>query len=318
MSVRIVFMGTPEFAVPSLKALVDNGYDVVGVVTQPDRPKGRGKKLTPCPVKVCALERGLNVLQFEKVKSEEGMAAMRALAPDLIVTAAFGQILTAELLAIPPKGTVNVHASLLPKHRGSAPINRMILADEPVAGVTTMLTDVGIDTGDMLLKAETPIGENETAEELTVRLSEIGAELLIKTLEGYLNGTVLPEKQDESQMTYESMLTKEMGIIDWSMTAREISCRVRGLDPWPGTSTAYDGGRLKVYGVMPAEGAADAVPGTVLRSSAKEGLIVACGGGAVSLTEIQAPNGKRMAAKAYLSGKSIPVGTVLGAEECNE
>lgn len=312
---KVVFMGTPEFAVPSLDALLDAGYQVVGVFTQPDRPAGRGKKLTACPVKARALERGCDVFQFEKVKTPEGVAQLKALAPDVIVTAAFGQILTQEILDIPPHGVVNVHASLLPAHRGSAPINWCILQGEKVAGVTTMLTERGIDTGDMLLKAETEIGELETAGELTVRLSEMGGKLLAETLPKYLAGEIKPEKQDEAASSYEPMLDKDMGLIDWTKSAAEISCQVRGLNPWPCCFTDYEAGRLKVYLAKPVETASDAAPGTVIASGAKEGLIVACGQGCLELLEIQAPNAKRMTAKAYLMGKKIDVGTRFGAAE---
>ena len=213
---RVVFMGTPEFAVPSLQALCDAGFDVVGVVTQPDRPAGRGKKLTACPVKQRALALGLPVYQFEKIRLPEGVACLKALAPDVAITAAFGQILTQELLDIPVHGTVNVHASLLPAHRGSAPINWAILDGETEAGVTLMRTDAGIDTGDMLRSAATPIGELETAGELTARLSELGAKLLAETLPDYLAGKVTPVKQDPELASYQPMLKKEMGEIDWS------------------------------------------------------------------------------------------------------
>lgn len=312
---RVVFMGTPEFAVPSLDALLDAGYQVVGVFTQPDRPAGRGKKLTACPVKARALERGCEVFQFEKVRMPEGVAQLKALEPDVIVTAAFGQILTQEILDIPQHGVVNVHASLLPRHRGSAPINWCILQGEKTAGVTTMLTERGIDTGDMLLKAETEIGELETAGELTVRLSEMGGRLLTETLEKYLSGELKPIPQDEAASTYEPMLDKDMGLIDWTKSAAEIACQVRGLNPWPCAFTDYAAGRLKVYLAKPAELTSDAAPGTVIASGAKEGLIVACGEGCLELLEIQAPNAKRMTAKAYLMGKKIDVGTRFGAAE---
>lgn len=312
---RVVFMGTPEFAVPSLDALLDAGYQVVGVFTQPDRPAGRGKKLTACPVKARALERGCEVFQFEKVKTPEGVAQLRALEPDVIVTAAFGQILTQEILDIPQYGVVNVHASLLPRHRGSAPINWCILQGEKYAGVTTMLTARGIDTGDMLLKSETEIGELETAGELTVRLSEMGGKLLVETLEKYLSGEIKPVPQDEAASSYEPMLEKDMGLIDWAKSAEEIACQVRGLNPWPCAFTDYAAGRLKVYLAKPLDQVSDAAPGTVIASGAKEGLIVACGQGCLELLEIQAPNAKRMTAKAYLMGKKIDVGTRFGAAE---
>ena len=312
---RAVFMGTPEFAVPSLKALCAmEDIEVVGVFTQPDRPAGRGKKLTACPVKLCALEQGLPVYQFEKVKAPEGVQQVKALKPDVVVTAAFGQILTRELLDIPTHGTLNVHASLLPRHRGSAPINWAILQGDEAAGVTVMLTDVGIDTGDQLRSRSIPIGELETAGELTERLSVLGAELLKDTLPGYLSGEIAPVKQDESLATYEPMLKKEMGEIDWTKDAKSIACQVRGLNPWPCAHTEMPGGSLKIYLAKAVDTDIDAAPGTVIVSGAKAGLQVKCGDGALEILEMQAPNARRMAAKAYLMGKKIDVGTVLGKE----
>ena len=307
---RIVFMGTPEFAVPSLKALLDAGYGVVGVFTQPDRPVGRGHKLAACPVKKLAVERGVPVYQFERLRNEEGLACLRALAPDIVVTAAFGQILSQALLDVPQMGTVNVHASLLPAYRGAAPINWCILNGETKTGVTTMLTDAGVDTGAMLLRRETDIGETETAAELSARLSQLGAELLIETLKGYIAGEIAPVKQDERLASRQPMLKKEMGLIDWTRSAKEIACQARGLDPWPSAYTDYAGGTLKIYRARPAVGEGE--PGTVLRSSAKEGLFVACGEGALEVLEMQAPGGKRMSARAYLAGKKIEPGTRFG------
>ena len=307
---RIVFMGTPEFAVPSLKALLDAGYGVVGVFTQPDRPVGRGHKLAACPVKKLALERGVPVYQFERLRNEEGLACLRSLAPDIVVTAAFGQILSQALLDVPKMGTVNVHASLLPAYRGAAPINWCILNGETRTGVTTMLTDAGVDTGAMLLRRETDIGETETAAELSVRLSHLGAELLIETLKGYIAGEIAPTPQDERLASRQPMLKKEMGLIDWTRSAQEIACQARGLDPWPSAYTDYLGGTLKIYRARPAAGEGE--PGTVLRSSAKEGLFVACGEGALEVLEMQAPGGKRMSARAYLAGKKIEPGPRFG------
>ena len=307
---RVVFMGTPEFAVPSLKALLDAGYAVVGVFTQPDRPVGRGHKLAACPVKKLAVERGVPVYQFERLRNEEGLACLRALAPDIVVTAAFGQILSQALLDVPKMGTVNVHASLLPAYRGAAPINWCILNGETRTGVTTMLTDAGVDTGAMLLRRETDIGETETAAELSVRLSQLGAELLIETLKGYIAGEIAPTPQDERLASRQPMLKKEMGLIDWTRSAKEIACQARGLDPWPSAWTDYLGGTLKIYRARPAVGEGE--PGTVLRSSAKEGLFVACGEGALEVLEMQAPGGKRMSARAYLAGKKIEPGTRFG------
>lgn len=306
---RIVFMGTPEFAVPPLRALLDAGHQVVAVITQPDRPAGRGHKLTACPVKRLAQERGVPAHAFEKIKSPEGVACLRALAPDLVVTAAFGQILSQEILDIPKRGTINVHASLLPAYRGSAPINWCILQGERVAGVTTMLTDAGMDTGDMLLRAETEIGELETAGELTARLSELGAKLLLETLEPYLSGSLRPTPQDPAQASYQPMLTKEMGRIDWTHSAEEISRQVRGLNPWPCAYAEGEMGRLKLYLARPCPAQFAAEPGTVAISGAKEGLFIACGAGWLEVLEMQAPNAKRMAAKAYLQGKRIDAGT---------
>ena len=307
---RVVFMGTPEFAVPSLKALLDAGYGVVGVFTQPDRPVGRGHKLAACPVKKLAVERGVPVYQFERLRNEEGLACLRSLAPDIVVTAAFGQILSQALLDVPKMGTVNVHASLLPAYRGAAPINWCILNGETRTGVTTMLTDAGVDTGAMLLRRETDIGETETAAELSVRLSQLGAELLIETLKGYIAGEIAPTQQDERLASRQPMLKKEMGLIDWTRGAKEIACQARGLDPWPSAYTDYAGGTLKIYRARPAVGEGE--PGTVLRSSAKEGLFVACGEGALEVLEMQAPGGKRMSARAYLAGKKIEPGTRFG------
>ena len=307
---RVVFMGTPEFAVPSLKALLDAGYGVVGVFTQPARPVGRGHKLAACPVKKLALERGVPVYQFERLRNEEGLACLRSLAPDIVVTAAFGQILSQALLDVPKMGTVNVHASLLPAYRGAAPINWCILNGETRTGVTTMLTDAGVDTGAMLLRRETDIGETETAAELSARLSQLGAELLIETPKGYTAGEIAPIPQDERLASRQPMLKKEMGLIDWTRSAKEIACQARGLDPWPSAYTDYAGGTLKIYRARPAVGEGE--PGTVLRSSAKEGLFVACGEGALEVLEMQAPGGKRMSARAYLAGKKIEPGTRFG------
>lgn len=316
---RVVFMGTPEFAVPSLEVLAEAGaYDIVGVFTQPDRPAGRGKKLTACPVKQRALALGLPVFQFEKLRLPEGVAQLKALEPDVVVTAAFGQILTQELLDIPKKGTVNVHASLLPAYRGSAPINWCILNGETESGVTLMLTDRGIDTGDMLRSRSTPIGELETAGELTERLSKIGAELLAETLPEYLAGRLERVPQDPEKASYQPMLDKAMGIIDWTKPARAIACQVRGLNPWPCACTDMADGRLKIYLAKPIETDSQAEPGTVIASGPREGLIVRCGEGALEIVEMQAPGGKRMSARAYLMGKKIETGTRLGGNTTDE
>lgn len=308
---RIVFLGTPEFAVPSLKALCDSGHEVIGVFTQPDRPKGRGNKVIPSPVKVFAAERGIPVFQPVRIR-KESVEDLKALQPDLCVTAAFGQILSQELLDIPRLGTVNVHASLLPRHRGSAPINWAILQGDEIVGVTTMFTDKGIDTGDMLLKAETPYIKGETAGELTLRMADLGARLLIDTLKKLEDGTLVRIPQDHAQMTYDPMLTKDMGIIDWSMRAADIVNRIHGLNPWPGCSTAAAGGRLKLLRAEAIDGAGQ--PGEIIAADAKTGLVIAAGEGAVAVTQLQAPGGKPMSSKDYLRGHPMAVGTVLKEE----
>ncbi|MBR2572013.1 MAG: methionyl-tRNA formyltransferase [Clostridia bacterium] len=312
---RVVFMGTPEFALPSLTALLEAGYPVVGVFTQSDRPQGRGGKIAMSPVRQLCAEKGLAVFQPERIKSPEGAQMLEDLRPDLCVTAAFGQILSPRNLAAPKMGTVNVHASLLPRHRGSAPINRAIEMGDAVTGVTTMLTDAGLDTGAMLLQRETPIGDAETAGELSERLSRIGAELLIETIRGLENGTVRPVPQDESRMTYEPMLRREDGKMDFRLPARVLERKVRAFTPWPGAWAELPNGRLKIHQARVREDCGAGRPGEILVSSAKEGLVVACAEGALEILEMQAPNAKRMTAKAYLMGKPLPAGTVLNGEE---
>ena len=308
---RIVMMGTPDFAVPTLKAMVENEYEVVGVFTQPDRPGGRGKKLQPPPVKVQAEAYGIPVFQPEKIR-KDGVEALRTLQPDLCVTAAFGQILSQELLDIPPMGCINVHASLLPKHRGSAPIARAIMDGDPVTGVTTMWMDRGIDTGDMLLKAETAIGATETCAELTERLSLLGAELLIRTLRELEAGTLQRIPQREEDMTYDPMLNKELGRTDFRASAKSVRGLINGLNPWPCVSVPLGEGRLKLLRADLAEGSGE--PGEVLAGSAAEGLVIACGENAVRILELQAPGGRKMRAEEYLRGHNLAVGTRLDEE----
>ena len=310
----IVFMGTPDFAVPSLQALRDAGYEVIAVYTQPDRPKGRGNKLAASPVKQRAQALGIPVYQPERIR-KESVEELRAMAPDLFVTAAFGQILSRELLEIPRLGCINVHASLLPRHRGSAPIAWSMLQGDEVTGVTTMMTDVGIDTGDMLLKAETPIGERETCGELTERLSHIGAELLVKTLRELEAGSLRRIPQEESEMTYDPKLDKAMGELDWQDSAGRTVRRIHALNPWPACTVPYQGGRLKLLRAEVTVGGG--APGTVLAADPKTGLVVACGEGAVRIVELQAPGGKAMQAKDYLRGHPMAVGTVLKEEQQN-
>ena len=309
---RIVFMGTPDFAVPSLKALIDGGYNVVGVFCQPDRPKGRGHKLAACPVKETALAAGIPVFQPERIKREEGVSALRALAPDLCVTAAFGQLLSQEILDIPPLGTVNVHSSLLPKHRGSAPINWSIIKGDQVTGVTTMFTDKGMDTGDILLMRETPIGGKENAGELSDRLAVMGAELLIETIRALEDGTLVRTPQNHDEATYEPKMDKELGRIDWSKAAQEIDWLVRGATPWPGAFTTLGDQVIKVFDVEILSAAASGEPGRIIEADAKSGFVVSCGDHDMELKVIQMPGAKRMNAKDYLRGHTMETGACLG------
>jgi methionyl-tRNA formyltransferase len=309
---RIVFMGTPEFAVPSLEALIREGFEVTGVFTQPDRPKGRGNKPTPSPVKETAVCAGIPVFQPERIR-RDGVENLKALAPDLCVTAAFGQILSQEILNIPKLGNINVHASLLPRHRGAAPIAYAILQGDAEAGITTMYMDAGIDTGNILMQEKTAIGDTETCGELTKRLSRIGAELLIRTIREMESGTLKAIPQDHSQMTYDPMLKKEMGIADFRKEARLVKGQINGLNPWPCVSVPFAGQRIKLLRAAMAEG--KGTPGTVLAADPKQGLVIACGCGAVRIMELQAPGGKAMRAEDYLRGHAIPAGTALSEEK---
>ena len=305
-------MGTPDFAVPSLRALVDHGYEVVGVFCQPDRPKGRGHKLAACPVKELAQSAGIPVFQPERIKREEGVAMLKSCAPDLCVTAAFGQLLSQEILDIPPLGTINVHSSLLPRHRGSAPINWSIIKGDPVTGVTTMFTDKGMDTGDILLMRETPVGPAENAGELTDRLAVMGAQLLIETIRAIEAGTLARTPQDHAAATYEPKMDKELGRIDWSKSAQEIDWLVRGTTPWPGAFTTLGEQTIKVFELAVPDGAASGAPGEIIAADAKQGLVVSCGDHDVVLTQIQMPGAKRMNAKDYLRGHTMETGVCLG------
>lgn len=307
---RVVFMGTPDFSVPTLQALIDSPYEVVGVFTQPDRPRGRGGKVQMSPVKELALKHQIPVIQPTKMRLD-GLEPLRALKPDVCVTAAFGQILPQAALDIPPMGTVNVHASLLPRHRGAAPIQWAILCGDELAGVTTMYTDRGVDTGDMLLKAQTPILPQDTAGTLTERLAAMGAELLIETLRRLEAGTCPREKQDEALATYDPKIEKEMGLLVFQEGTQVCLNRVRAMSPWPCAYAQLGEGVLKVWRAQSAQSAGNAVPGTVLRADRKQGLIVATSDGAIELCEIQAPNAKRMDARAFLLGHPIEEGKLL-------
>jgi methionyl-tRNA formyltransferase len=307
--IRTVFMGTPEFALATFEGVLDFGLNLVGVYTQPDRPSGRGNKLTPPPVKRLAESCGIPVHQPLKLRAPEVVEELRTLAPDLIVVVAYGQILPKSVLEIPRHGCINVHASLLPHYRGAAPINKAIIDGETETGITTMLMDVGLDTGDMLVKLATPIGPFETAGELHDRLALLGREAIEETLRQLCAGTLEPQKQDDSQSCYAPLLKKEDGRIDWSRSAVEIHNQVRGLDPWPGAYTTLDGETLKLAATAPEDGGGE--PGTVLAAAA-DGIRVACGGGVLKIGALQLPGKKRLAAAEFLRGRALPAGTCLG------
>ncbi len=310
---KIVFMGTPDFAVPTLNKLYESEHEIAAVFTQPDKPKGRGYKLAPPPVKVLALEHGTPVYQPESLKKQPEMwDVLKEIAPDVIVVAAYGKILPKQVLDIPKYHCVNVHGSLLPKYRGAAPIQWSVLNGDDETGITTMLMGEGLDTGDILLQRSTPIGENETAAELFDRLAEIGADLLIETLEKLEKGEITPVKQDEELATYASILTKDMCMIDFNKPVKEVHKKICGLSDWPCAVTTLDGKRLKVYRSQIVK---DKTPGqqagTVVDTKQ---FCVCCSDGVIKLTEVQAEGSKRMRSEDYLRGKPITPGTILGVE----
>jgi methionyl-tRNA formyltransferase len=312
-SMRVIFMGTPEFACPTLQKLLDRGDEVIAVVTQPDRPKGRGQKTVPTPVKELAEKNGIPVLQPLKVRAPEFIETLKRMNPDLIVVVAFGRILPKALLDIPKFGCINVHASLLPRYRGAAPLNWCIINGETETGVTTMLMDEGLDTGAMLLKKTTPIDPEEDTSSLHDRLSVLGAETLSETLDLLAAGKLIPEKQDDSLSCYAPILKKEHGLIDWNSTARAIRNMVRGMSPWPGAFTRLDGKLIKIYKVRSDNTKCGDVdtPGTVLKAD-RYGIEVACGGGSVIIDELQLEGRKRLPAGEFLAGYKIAPGTILG------
>lgn len=309
---RLVFMGTPEFACPTLQKLIDRHEEIVAVVSQPDRPKGRGQQLAAPPVKVLAERHGIPVLQPLKVRAPEFIDTLRELAPDLIVVIAFGQILPKALLDIPRHGCINVHASLLPRYRGAAPINWCIINGEQETGITTMQMDVGLDTGDMLLKRAIPIDPEENSSSLHDRLALLGAEALAETLDLLVAGRLAPEKQDDALSCYAPMLKKETGLIDWTREPLAVKNLVRGVTPWPGAYTLLDGKTVKVFKATVGSGAGS--PGTVLRAD-RQGLEVACGSGSLLLDELQLEGRKRLPAAEFLAGCRIVPGTVLGTKD---
>ena len=312
---RIVFMGTPDFAVGSLMALAECGkHEIVGVVTQPDRPKGRGNKMLMTPVKEYALSKGYEVHHPQKVKTPEFVQILRDMQPDLIVVAAFGQFLSQEILSMPKFGCINVHASLLPKYRGAAPIQYAIIKGERESGVTIMQMDIGMDTGAMLDKVVVPIGENTTMGELHDALKIKGAELLLSVIDKIEAGTIVAEPQNNDEATYATLLDRSMERIDWSKSAQEVHNLIRGFNPAPSTFTSlHNGKNLKIWCSLLTDKNSDAVPGTVIEVS-KRSFFVACGSGVVEITEVQPESKKRMPAQVFINGRGVQVGDVLGVQ----
>ena len=308
---RVVFLGSGSFAIPSLEALLAAGHDVVAVVTQPDREKGRDRALSPPPLKPVAVARGLEILQPRRVREPDAVAALRALAPEIQVVVAYGQILPRAVIDVAPRGTVNVHASLLPRYRGAAPVQWAIVNGEAETGVTTMLIDEGLDTGPLLLAEATPIGAEETADVLEARLALIGGDLLVRTLKGLQEGTVVARPQDAARATLAPLIKKENGLIDWTLPADALARRVRGFHPWPGAYTSRQGQGLRVLRARIEPGPAG-VPGTLLAVD-RDGLVVAAGDGtALRLLDVQPESRKPMPAAAYAAGARLAPGARLG------
>lgn len=306
---RIVFMGTPEFAVPSLEALV-KAEQVVGIVTQPDRPKGRGQVLTPSPVKLIAQREHIPILQPTKMKDPDFLAALAAWKPDLIAVAAFGRILPPVILSLPPKGCINVHGSLLPKYRGAGPIQWAIINGETETGITTMLMDEGMDTGAMLLQEKISIDPDDTAGSLSPRLAEVGGRLLVETIAKLKAGTLVPRSQDPGQATLAPLLKKEDGAIDWTLPARTIGNRIRGLTPWPGAYTFLKADRWVIWRAVATNHTTSLAPGLV-EAVTKDAIHVATGQGILAINELQPANSRRMPVAQYLAGHAVQVGMPL-------
>jgi len=303
-------MGTPDFAVPSLTSLFDHGYTVATVITQPDRPKGRGRKVISSPVKNTAITLGYEILQPESIRTDGFEERMKQVNPDLFVVVAFGHILPKHILSLPKLGAINVHASLLPKYRGPAPIHWAVINGEKQTGITTMFMEEGLDTGDILLTETVDIRVNDTAGTLHDRLSEIGADLLIRTLKGIEAKTVRPIPQDHSAATYAPMLQKKDGLINWEQPAEKIEKFIRGMNPWPCAFTLYQNRRIKIFRAEIAEMESPEPPGTVIRGFADE-LRVAAGEKALSILELQGESGKRLPINEFLRGSKIPQGAKL-------
>ncbi|MDD3183749.1 MAG: methionyl-tRNA formyltransferase [Anaerostipes sp.] len=307
---KVIFMGTPEFAVPTLEKLIEH-HEVIAVVSQPDKQKGRGKKVLMTPVKEKAVEHGLLVLQPERARDEEFTAKLQELNPDVIVVVAYGQILPESILNIPKYGCINVHGSLLPKYRGAGPIQWAVLNGEKETGITTMYMGKGLDTGDMIDKVSMELDPKETAGSLHDKLMHQGAQLLIETLEKLENYTAVRTKQNDQESSYAPMLTKEMGQIDFTKSAKEIECLIRGLNPWPSAYTKLNGKVMKVWDADVKMWTGDEKPGTIVDIT-KKSIVVAAGENALELKEIQLAGKKRMQVQAFLLGYEVSVGTVLG------
>ena len=302
---KIVYMGTPDFAVPALEKLAA-AHEVAAVFTQPDKPVGRKQVLTPPDVKVCAEKLGIPVCQPKSMKTDEALELLKSFAPDVVVVAAYGQILPKAVLDVPKLGCVNIHGSLLPKYRGAAPIQQAVLDGEAVTGVTTMLMDVGLDTGDILMKKETPIGENETSAELFDRLAVLGGELIIETLDLLEKGALTPQKQDENLATHTSKIDKSRCPVDFTKSAREIHNQIRGLYSWPVATAEIGGKRVKLHRAKMADGSGK--PGEII---SVRPLVIACGEGAIEILELQPEGKKKMTAEAFAAGHGLHAGDLL-------
>ena len=316
LCMRVVFMGTPEFSVPSLEALLDSEFPVIGVVTQPDRPRGRGRTITPSPVKEIAQARSLPILQPEKMKHPDFLGALERWHPDIIVVTAFGRILPKVILDLPSRGCINVHGSLLPRYRGAAPIQWALINGDLVTGITTMLMDEGMDTGGILLKESVSIHPEETAGELSVRLAMVGGRLLLDTLWGWSANQITPLAQDENQVTLAPPLKKEDGNISWNQSAVAIANRIRGMSPWPGAYTFCGEERLSVWKASPGPDMIEGThhpPGTILNLG-KHQILVTTGQGVLAITELQPPNRKRLNVAQFLSGYRLRAGMVFGVK----
>jgi methionyl-tRNA formyltransferase len=311
---RIVFMGTPEFAVPSLEALLKSDDRVVGIVTQPDRPRGRGQRLSPSPVKVIAQRQNIPLLQPTKMKDPSFMAELSGWKPDVIAVAAFGRILPPTILSLPSRGCINVHGSLLPKYRGAGPIQWALINGETETGITTMLMDEGMDTGAMLLQATMAIGPDDTAGSLSSRLADLGGRLLMETLAQLKAGTLTPRPQDHGQATLAPLLKKEDGAVNWTMSATSIANRIRGLTPWPGAYTFLKTERLTISRSVALDEATTLAPGQIIALT-KDAIHVATGKGVLAIRELQPANGRRMPVAQYLAGHPLQTGMQLSQSE---